>query len=168
MCLLCDGGCPTLVDEPEVAAAAFDPSGCGRIEVHAGDWQPLGTDAIQDFGPRGRGQRGICVQCDRDFRACDLDMREVNDVAPDQKRLSLVGDEVAGMACSVPRQRNRGDAWHKCVLAGKWRQPVAVGIEDVSCEVEEGLECVRSAGTDGVVPPKGKFVLMDRELLNVW
>lgn len=119
---------PGLVKQPIPVLRPPDPRETGFAQMHAGDQQPVRTDALQNPRPRGGGHGPILIERDRYVRPPNLDVRKMHHVAPYEQSLIAGLEHITGMPVGMPGQRHRVDAG-KHLPAVEGAQRVAIGVE---------------------------------------
>ncbi len=63
---------------------SLDAREAGFPQMHAGDQEPFRADLVQKPRSCGGGNGLVLIECNRDIRALNLDVREMHDVPPDE------------------------------------------------------------------------------------
>ena len=71
-------------------------------KVHTGNQQVFADGLGEDRFPRRSGLRGIAIKSNGGGGSCDLNMRKMDDVAPNQQALRRGVDAKPNMAWRVP------------------------------------------------------------------
>src|SRR5688500_3422524 len=79
--------------ETVVGPCSHDSADAGKVEMRAGDGQPVGGDPVEGATARLPRDLRIDVVFERRLRPRHLDRRDVHDVAPDQERVAAGMDD---------------------------------------------------------------------------
>lgn len=82
----------------------------GLVEVHTGDFQLVRSYLVKQAIARGCSLYRVAVECDGDLGLIDLNVGEVNDVAPYQNRVFAIADQIACVTWGMTWKRHRLNA----------------------------------------------------------
>src|SRR6516165_6935693 len=97
---------PRFGNELIAGAAAHEMSEAGKVQVHAGDRQPVSRHHVEHAPARDRRGVRIGVELHAHFRTCGLYLWHVHRVAPDQQLLVAGTDKERRVA-----RLDRSGAW---------------------------------------------------------
>ena len=66
--------------------------------MHTTDSQVIARCAVKHFATDGRRRRRIAVERDSNVRLSNLNVREVNNITPDEQRLFFITQQITGMS----------------------------------------------------------------------
>ena len=134
------------------------------MQVHPGNENTVGGDAIEHALSRGRGCGEIGVEGHAGFGKRGLHFRHVHRVAPDHQLIVARCDEIGGVARRVPEARHRGYAGKHLALPEQ-SGPALVGRDLFTAGHK--IELCRSLvdlGHRAVVEPVRQFILVHHKL----
>jgi hypothetical protein len=91
------------------------------MQVHPGDQDAVGADAIEHAFARSRGGGEIGIEGHAGFGNRDLHFRHMHRVAPDHQLIVARCNEIRGVARRVPQARHRGHAGKNLTLSEQSR-----------------------------------------------
>lgn len=127
-----------LVGDLVICAHPLDACEAMLSKMHTGDQKSFPTDNIQQSRSRRSSEITILVECNRNIRPRDLDIGEMDDVAPDQHALATALKAIAGMPCRMTGERNSRHAG-KHFAGLKGAQPVTISVKRPTGEMEVAL-----------------------------
>lgn len=95
--------CSLLIGDLVISPRSLDARETELTKMHSGDQKPFRTDNIQQPRSCHCGEMRILIERDRHVRPRDLDLWEMDYVAPDQQVLATGLKTVAGMSCRMTR-----------------------------------------------------------------
>lgn len=157
---------PEIVVEHVARSFALNVTGGWQVEVHTGDFQLVRSYLVKQAITRGCSLCWVAVERDGDLGLIDLNVREVDDVAPYQNRVFAIADQIARMTRGVAWERHRLNA-RQDVFTAEGNNAAIVSIEGILRHFEEGLEPIRCIRANGVVAPERETVFVHEQLLDV-
>ncbi len=158
--------CSFLIGDVVISTRSLDARETELTEMHPGYQKPFRTDNIQQPRSRRRGEMRILIERDRHVRPWDLDLWEMDYVAPDQQVLATGLKTVAGMSCRMTRERTCHHAG-KHVAGLEHAQPATISGKRLTGEDEVAMGTLRRAAQITVILPERDFLPMGDEL-GIW
>src|SRR6266481_1778495 len=91
------------------------------MQVHPGDQDAVGADAIEHAFARSRSRGEIGIKRHAGFGKRGLHFRHMHRVAPDHQLILARCDEIGGVARRMPEARYCGHAWkHIALSSNQW------------------------------------------------
>ena len=109
---------PGLGEKRVGIASPCQPRECREMQVHPGDQDTVGGDAIEHPFARSRGRGEIGIEGHAGFGKRGLHFRHVHRVAPDHQLILARCDEICGVARRMPEARHGGHAGEHFALLG--------------------------------------------------
>ena len=95
----------------EAVTLPYDSGKSGKMKVHSGDQKRIGDGHIQHTFARIGSLMFVGVENNTHIGVCNLNVRQMDKIAPDQQRVWSGSNAVARVTGGVPWQRDSIDVW---------------------------------------------------------